>query len=429
MNDETFVDDDELGDEDESATWGKKIFLIVSCVALISVIAAAGSALSQNFKYVASGVTAFGTSLEGMTEAEAEDFFSKIAHQKLTQKALIFTQGDKVWEISPESIGLTAQTKEAAAAAFAVGHGQNFWQNLKDQYYCYRYGRDITMSAVFDQGKLNEVLNGIAQELYVEPVSARVSMLADGSVRTYSGTVGKYLNTEPLPAVLAPPLTNLELPFRQALELTDRQPAVTNEDVAGIDSILASYTTSFYPGDRGDNIAIAAGHLDGVLVRSGADFSFNDTVGPRTGSTGYKNAGVIVEGRLEDDVGGGVCQVSSTLYNAVLLAGLTPTMRTSHFAPSTYCPPGRDATVADGLLDFQFKNQLPHSVYLVSRTYGGNLTLYVLGAKGDLNGKDIHLETEGSNMRPSVYRVYTRNGEVIEREFLHTDYYEELVTD
>jgi len=174
---------------------------------------------------------------------------------------------------------------------------------------------------------------------------------------------------------------------------------------------------------------LAAGHLDDVLVRSGESFSFNNTVGPRTGSAGYKKAGVIVEGRLEDDFGGGVCQVSSTLYNAILLAGLTPTVRTAHYAPSTYCPPGRDATVADGLLDFEFYNGMPHNVYLLTGAYDGVLTVYVLGTKSDLNGNDIYLETEGGSMQPSVYRVYARDGRVIEREYLHTDYYENLTTD
>ena len=140
-------------------------------------------------------------------------------------------------------------------------------------------------------------------------------------------------------------------------------------------------------------------------------------------SAGYKSAPVIVNGSTEQGIGGGVCQVSSTLYNAVLLSGLTPTVRTPHYFPSSYCPPGLDATVADDLLDFQFKNQLPHNVYLLTRTYGAALTIYVLGTKKDLEGNTITLEREGSAMRPTVYRVYSRNGQIIEREYMHTDSY------
>ncbi|MBQ1621281.1 MAG: VanW family protein, partial [Selenomonas sp.] len=161
----------------------------------------------------------------------------------------------------------------------------------------------------------------------------------------------------------------------------------------------------------------------GTLVKPNDIFSFNDTVGLRTAAAGYKVAGVILDGQLADGIGGGVCQVSSTLYNAVLLAGLTPTARTSHALPSAYCPPGLDATVADGQIDLQFRNQLAHSVYLLTNADGHTLTVYILGTRADLGGKTIRLVSNGSRLHPSVYRLYLAGGQVIEREFLHTDSY------
>ena len=89
--------------------------------------------------------------------------------------------------------------------------------------------------------------------------------------------------------------------------------------------------------------------------------------------------------------------------------------------------PGRDATVADGQIDFQFRNDLPHNIYLLSSTYGSTLTIYVLGNRSDLNGADIRIENEGSSMSPSIYRVYYKDGQVIKDEFLHTDVYHEPV--
>jgi vancomycin resistance protein YoaR len=111
------------------------------------------------------------------------------------------------------------------------------------------------------------------------------------------------------------------------------------------------------------------------------------------------------------------------LYNAVLLAGLQATERTPHFYPSAYCPTGRDATVADGLLDFKFQNTLSHPVYLLTTAAGSSLTIYVVGTKADLEGDTITLQNEGPRLHPSVYRIWTRNGQVISREFLHTDSY------
>ena len=146
-------------------------------------------------------------------------------------------------------------------------------------------------------------------------------------------------------------------------------------------------------------------------------------MGTRTANAGYKNAAVLINGKSVPGIGGGVCQVSSTLYNAILLAGLNPTERFSHFIPSSYCPPGLDATVADDLIDFQFMNPLPHNVYILASADGRKITVQVLGTQADLQGKHISIETVGSSRRPSVYRIYSANGQVVEREYLHTDSY------
>ena len=239
-----------------------------------------------------------------------------------------------------------------------------------------------------------------------------------------NGVVGKKLDIDPIIEELDPKLTNLERPDILILSPDEIQPYIKTSDVAAIDSVLAAYTTRYYPGDRGDNIALASSKLNDILIRKDEVFSFNTTVGRRTKAAGYKDAPVIIEGKVLEDVGGGVCQVSSTLYNAVLLAGLTPTVRAPHFFPSSYCPPGLDATVADDVLDFQFRNPLVHPVYLLASAYGSSLTVYILGTRADLNGNEISLERTGSRLTPTIHRVFSKNGTVVSREFMHTDYYE-----
>ena len=398
--------------------WGLIIF------AAVTALTAAGMTLHKNYTHVAAGVTSGGVELGGMTGQEVRQFFERNAANKLAQYSIVLTYGDKQWQITPQSIELTPQTEKAAQAAFAVGHDGKLVSNLKKQYLTAKHGQEIELTAEYNQKALNDILTWIAQEVYVSPVNAYATLAADGTILKYAEVLGKRLDVEALAAELAPKLIRLEIPYQAEITLVDEAPWVRTADIAPLNGIIGSYSTNFYHGDRGDNIALAAGHLNGVLVRKGETCSFNKLVGYRTGSAGYKNAGVIVDGRLEDGVGGGVCQVSSTLYNAILLAGLTPTMRTPHYAPSTYCPPGRDATVADDLLDLQFQNNLAHNVYIVSGTYGTSLNIFILGAQEDLNGNTIYLETEGSAMRPSLYRVYAKNGQIVEREYLHTDYYE-----
>ena len=128
---------------------------------------------------------------------------------------------------------------------------------------------------------------------------------------------------------------------------------------------------------------------------------------------------------MEQDFGGGVCQVSSTLYNAVLLAGLTPTARTSHFYPSTYLPAGLDATVADGQIDFVFQNTLPHSILLRAGAFEGSLTVEVYGHRADLPGEyDLETAIIGPPPTVEVYRVLYNGDTVIDREYLYTDVYD-----
>ncbi|HCB93274.1 MAG TPA: vanomycin resistance protein VanB [Selenomonas sp.] len=397
------------------------VFITFTCLLTLTVMGVSLYVSSSN--RIAYGVIAENCRLDGMTKQDAEKFFEEAGRLKLAHKSIHLTYGSQDWYISPDEIGMTANASNAAEAAYAIGRSElNPIRNLIVRYECAKEGHYIEMDASYDESLLMAKLDAIAAELHQDPVNAYCLLNSDGSITKIAGISGRTLDGKALADTLAPALKKFDFTSVE-LSPSEQPPSVRTEDIVNINSILASYSTSFYPGDRGRNIELAAEKLDGVLVRSGSNFSFNDVVGERTASAGYREAGVIIDGRLEDGIGGGVCQVSSTLYNAVLLAGLDSTERTAHFSPSSYCPAGRDATVSYGLLDFQFYNPLPNNVYLVSETSGTELTIYVLGNWGDLNGNTITLETEGNRMSPSVYRVYTRNGNVVEREFLHTDDY------
>ena len=376
----------------------------------------------SNSQKVILGVKAYGQDISGLSEGKTKNFFEGIANEKA--KPIKFSYGDQTFSIQPSEINLAADVDGATKEAFDYGRSnRSDVENLKEQVKCALNGRNVKLTASYDENLLNEKLNAIASQINQQPVNAYCTLDSNGNVLKYAGIIGKKLDTAKIAESLKNPLTSLDIPNNIELNPEEIMPFITTEDVLPIDSILGQYSTSFYIGDRGDNISLAAEPLNDKIVKPGWTFSFNNTVGERTYSAGYKTAGVIINGQPAQDVGGGVCQVSSTLYNAVLLAGLTPTDRTPHFFPSTYIAPGRDATVADGLINFQFRNDLPHNVYLLASTYGSTLTVYVLGTKSDLNGADIRIEQEGSSMMPSVYRVYYKDGQVIKDEFLHTDVY------
>jgi len=410
----------------ENRDW-KEIFLANKIPIIISTLlvltGAATAAVSDSIadsNKIVSGVNFEGRPLAGMNDTAAKNFLQAEAAKKMLP--LNFQYGDQQFTINPADIGWTPQIDNAIAQAQSYGRGGTFLQNLSSQFKAITTKPQIALTAKFDENLLNQKIAEIAAKIDTQPVNAVVNLNGD-NIEKVPGVIGKKLDQNKLAESLKEPLTNLTLNGAIQLEPEEIQPFITTEDVAQIDTVLGEYTTYYYPGNRGENIWIAANALSDKIVKTGWEFSFNTTVGPRTYSAGYYNAPVIINGKTEDGVGGGVCQVSSTLYNAVLLAGLTPTERTPHYFPSSYVSAGRDATVADGSIDLKFRNDLNHPVYLKGFADGSALTICVLGTRADLNGNTVAIETGGDGMNPSVYRVYYNNGQVVKEEYLHTDKY------
>lgn len=168
--------------------------------------------------------------------------------------------------------------------------------------------------------------------------------------------------------------------------------------------IISTYTTHFDPQEtnRVQNIKMGAKKLTGTVVQPGEIFSFNQVVGPRKKERGFKQAPEIVNGEVVDGIGGGVCQVSSTLYNAVLLADLPIVERVHHSQPVSYVDLGRGAAVYDGQLDFKFKNKAENPVLIMARVTSRQLTISILGRKN--RGQVKIITSSPEVLRPEVER-------------------------
>jgi len=163
----------------------------------------------------------------------------------------------------------------------------------------------------------------------------------------------------------------------------------------GITTRIAGYET-IYGGDpnRIHNVQLVARLIDGKLIAPGATFSFNRATGARTASKGFLEAPVIINGEVTTGLGGGVCQVSTTTFNAAYEAGLKITERTNHALYISHYPQGRDATVDYPDVDLKFVNDTPH--WILPRTFVGSYSLVV-----DLYGAPIHRRVV-SETRPLV---------------------------
>ena len=143
-------------------------------------------------------------------------------------------------------------------------------------------------------------------------------------------------------------------------------------------AVLGSYTTVYDAKvPRANNVALAASRINGVVVKPGQSFSFSQTILPRTVENGYVSAPVIVNKRYTQGIGGGVCQVSSTLYAAMVSANLPATERHAHSLPSHYIPAGLDATIAGNSKDLKFTNTFNHSIIINASADNGTLTVTI----------------------------------------------------
>lgn len=157
---------------------------------------------------------------------------------------------------------------------------------------------------------------------------------------------------------------------------------------------LASTSTKLNAGNRmrTNNVRLACEHINGTILNPGEEFSYNGVVGERTAARGFQSAGAYSNGKVVDEVGGGVCQPSSTLYMAVLRADLEVTKRSNHSFTVSYTPLGEDATVSWGGPDFCFKNNTPYPIKIVSSQSGSLCNMAIVGTK--TSDKKVTLSTE-----------------------------------
>jgi vancomycin resistance protein YoaR len=182
-------------------------------------------------------------------------------------------------------------------------------------------------------------------------------------------------------------LSFVQIPAKLVLAVSEVPAKITTEAVQALafDTVIAEYSTAFstLDGNRVNNLTLAARSLDKKEIVPGDTFSFNETVGPRTAERGYKEARIILNNEFVYGFGGGVCQVSTTLYNSVLLADLPVAQRSPHSLPVSYVPLGRDATVSYPAVDLKFRNNTAGILYLRTAVNSGVITIRIWGKKSN----------------------------------------------
>jgi vancomycin resistance protein YoaR len=169
------------------------------------------------------------------------------------------------------------------------------------------------------------------------------------------------------------------------IKLTITKPKITIDKIGSeaFPDQLGTFTTRYDVSDRdrSTNLVIACQKINGKVVLAGETFSYNKALGPRTAAAGYRNGKIYSGGEVVDGIGGGICQISSTLYNTVLMSNLEIVERRNHQFVTSYVPAGRDATVVYGMTDFKFKNTRKYPVRIVATAKNGIATVTMYGIK------------------------------------------------
>lgn len=207
--------------------------------------------------------------------------------------------------------------------------------------------------------------------------------------------------------------------------VSDSGDVITSSDFVVAGTCSTSYQTS--GANRSNNIAVAASRLNNLVIMPGQVVSVSDTMLPRTSANGYKPAGVYLNGVHTTGMGGGVCQVSSTVYNAVMNAGLTVIERHPHSMPVSYLPKGQDAAIAAGYKDLKFRNDYTVPVVLQTKTSGKKLTVSVLVWDQSLAGRSYQLwSKQTGSLSANAYLTTYLNGKEVSTVFVGSSKYKPL---
>lgn len=255
---------------------------------------------------------------------------------------------------------------------------------------------EITLKLNTDYASLDNTIASLAEAKIVKKMHGASGRMINGKMElTSSGQVGRTYNRDKLSKDVQSGSLNIEI------EAVDIPVYPSENDILSITDKLSSFTTGYSSSSssRKQNIKVGAGNINGTLLLPGEVLSVDKGMKSRNKANGYEKAGSYLNGETIQTYGGGICQVSTTLYGAILRAGVIPIERNAHSMSVGYVPLGLDAAVSEGSKDLKIKNTYNSPIYIESITNGSSLTFNVYGKPGLMEGYTYIPESSSSNNR------------------------------
>ncbi|KGK90762.1 vancomycin resistance protein W [Clostridium sp. HMP27] len=435
----------------------KKALILILLFSVITVAGIVSAGISYMYNTVKAyegliypGVVVGKTDLSKKTSEEAKKILKSEYLDKIVTKELSINTPGKKYTIKFGEIGAKFDLDKATNEA--LNYGKNL--NLISKYKLIKnpVQKNVNLDFSYNDKNIKSFIANIGKEINKEPINAKLTKVGGFSVSEHQS--GRKLTSDKLQKDVSSKI-NGEIGVNIEIEapIEEIKPTITSDKLRLVNTRISSFSTNYgaiSSPQRANNIQRATQSINGTVLMPGDTFSFNGVVGERTVARGYQAAGVIVGNQVESGLGGGICQVSSTLYNAILRANLKSTERAHHTLPSSYVPLGRDATVDWGTIDYKFKNTLNYPIYIEAYTAGGNVAFNVY-SNNQLTSRSYDITSEIYETIPSttqtvqdaslpegeqqvtqkaytgykvrVYQNTYENGSVINKELISNDFY------
>ena len=368
--------------------------ILIPAVICGMLAAMSGAAIAAEDTVISDGVLIEGIDVSGMTAGQASDAVNQKVHE-MGEATVTLTMGDTPVTATLNSLGLEWENKEILDEVKNLGTTGNIVQRYKDQKDLQQQNKEYEISFTVDDKKIRDLVEDCS--IYnSEPINGTVYTQDDGTPGVEGGTDGLTLKVDESVKLVQDAFESWhggDLEVDLAVERVS--PDITQEELSKVKDVLGTATTDYSASSwaRATNVENGCSKISGTLLFPGDWFSVTEAVTPFSAENGYEPAPSYEENRVVDSYGGGICQVSTTLYNAVLKSELEVTARSNHTMIVTYVDPSKDAAIAEGVMDMAFVNNTDAPIYIVGYAYGGTLSFTIYGHETRPANRSISFES------------------------------------
>ena len=381
--------------------WKGSLLLAICLLAMASsmTVCAAGETILK-------GVSIDKLDVSGMTREEALAALESY-EKNLGGQSIKLGIGDNVIEAKLSDLGVTFDNEDLVDEAIGVGHAGNIVKRYKDQKDLQHSGKTFPLSWQTNEDTVRTYVENNCTKYDKKAQNASLTR-ENGAFNFVAGTEGLELNVDSAVRTISEYLENSWTSDNTEvlnLETQVTEPEGSAEELANIKDLLGSFTTSFSTSgsNRCKNVSSGASHINGTVLYPGEEFSAYETVSPFTEANGYAMAGSYLNGEVVDSMGGGICQVSTTLYNAVLRAELNVTERSPHSMTVHYVDLSEDAAIAGTYKDFKFVNSTEYPIYIEGYTTSDKkITFNIYGKETRDKNRTISFESQMVSETPAT---------------------------